>query len=53
MQKFLAKLEGDGHMLVVDRLRIETTSVPRFDMLLSTYLRPTVAAPIAAGAAKP
>jgi len=53
MQKFLAKLEADGHMLVVDRLRIETTSVPRFEMLLSTYLRPTVATPPAAGAAKP
>jgi hypothetical protein len=53
MQKFLAELEGDGHMLVVDRLRIETASVPRFEMLISTYLRPTAKTPPAAAAAKP
>jgi hypothetical protein len=52
LQKFLAKLDADGHMLVVDRLRIETASVPRFEMLLSTYLSPIAAKP-AAGAARP
>jgi hypothetical protein len=50
LQKFLAELEGDEHILVVDRLRVETTGVPRFDMVLSTYLRPT--APAAGGAGK-
>ncbi len=50
LQKFLADIEEDGHMLVVDRLRVETASVPRFEMLLSTYLRPNATAP--AGAAK-
>lgn len=40
LEKFLASLESDGHMLVVDRLRIETAPVPRFEMQLSTYLRP-------------
>lgn len=51
MQKFLASLESDHHMLVIDRLRIETTPTPRFDMLISTYLNPSKAAP--AGAARP
>ncbi|MGB8842579.1 MAG: GspMb/PilO family protein [Aliidongia sp.] len=45
MQKFLASLESDGHMMVVDRLRIEATPTPRFEMLVSTYLNPTKAKP--------
>lgn len=50
LAKFLASLESDGHMLVVDRLRVETTPVPRFEMQLSTYLRPTApAAPAKTG----
>jgi|GEM_PF-1554208 hypothetical protein len=53
LQKLLAELEGDGHMLVVDRLRVETTPVPRFEMLLSTFLSPTAARPAAAGTARP
>jgi tRNA A37 threonylcarbamoyltransferase TsaD len=44
LQKLLADLASDGHMLVVDRLRIETTPTPRFEMLLSTYLRPNAVA---------
>lgn len=55
LQKFLASLEQDGHILVVDRLKVETAPVPRFEMLLSTYLRPSAstAAPAAkAGAPK-
>jgi hypothetical protein len=52
LQKFLADLDADEHMLIVDRLRIETAPVPRFEMLLSTYLRPTAAKP-AAGATRP
>ena len=40
MQKFLAGLDSDKHLLMVDRLRIETMPVPRFEMLLSTFLRP-------------
>jgi Type II secretion system (T2SS), protein M subtype b len=40
MQKFLAGLDSDKHLLVVDRLRIETMPIPRFEMLLSTFLRP-------------
>jgi hypothetical protein len=39
-QKFLASLDTDGHILAVDRLKVETTPVPRFEMLLSTFLRP-------------
>lgn len=49
LQKFLAALDGDGHILVVDRLKVETAPVPRFEMLLSTYLRPNAAAAPAAG----
>jgi hypothetical protein len=54
LQKFLASLEQDGHILVVDRLKVETAPVPRFEMLLSTYLRPnaSTATPAKAGAPK-
>ena len=53
LQKFLASLDQDGHILVVDRLKVETAPVPRFEMLLSTYLRPNAAtaAPAAKGGA--
>ncbi|MEA2754932.1 MAG: hypothetical protein QOJ54_1221 [Aliidongia sp.] len=51
MQKFLAAIESDGHMIVVDRLRIETTPTPHFEMLVSTYLNPTKAKP--AGTVRP
>jgi hypothetical protein len=44
LQKFLASLDEDGHILVVDRLKVETAPVPRFEMLLSTYLRPNASA---------
>jgi hypothetical protein len=50
LQKFLADLDGDPHVLVVDRLRIDTASVPRFEMLLSTYLNPVAAKPAAKAA---
>jgi len=46
LQKFLAAMEGDTHMIVVDRLRIDTASVPRFEMLLSAYLNQAAAKPV-------
>jgi len=44
LQKLLASLDADGHILTVDRLKVETAPVPRFEMLLSTYLRPNASA---------
>jgi len=52
LQRFLAAMARDEHFLVVDRLHIELAASPRFDMLVTTYLRPTGATPRDGNAAR-
>jgi hypothetical protein len=52
LQHFLAAMARDEHVLVVDRLHIEISPSPRFDMLVTTYLRPTGAVPRDGNAAR-
>jgi hypothetical protein len=48
LQNFLADLARDRHLLVVDRLRIETIPLPKYVMAVTTYLRSGAA--VSAGA---
>ncbi|MBW0008282.1 MAG: hypothetical protein JO335_11295 [Sphingomonas sp.] len=51
LQNFLADLARDRHLLVVDRLRIETIPLPKYVMAVTTYLRAGAAASAGATAA--
>lgn len=51
LERFLAAVAQHNRIVVVDKLRIQTTPTPRFDMTLTTFMRPRGADPAKASPA--